>query len=297
AFIRNVEPEAAILGKYKVAIATPPETLFPDATVGPLPTDNTTQQIVPPVKTRPITKTSSDNSYDNFLKLKFQHHNRTLFPDATVGPLPTDTTTQRIVPPVKTRPITKTSRSTTMTGKSHLNATVVLSKTDSTTQCNLPPAKIQPITNSSASVTLTETTYPTAMKQHILPPAKTQPVTISSRSTTMTGISHLNAAVVPGKTDGTTQRVIPPANTQSPIGTDPPTSVTLTETTYPTATTQHILPPAKTQPVTISSIGTTTMTGKSHLNATVVPGKTDGTTQRVIPPANTQSPIRTDLPS
>ncbi|VVC41715.1 CCR4-NOT transcription complex subunit 1, CAF1-binding domain [Cinara cedri] len=80
AFIRNVEPEAAILGKYKVAIATPPETLFPDATVGPLPTDNTTQQIVPPVKTRPITKTS-------------------------IG-------------------------STTMTGISHLNATVVPGKTD-----------------------------------------------------------------------------------------------------------------------------------------------------------------------
>ncbi|VVC39099.1 Hypothetical protein CINCED_3A014218 [Cinara cedri] len=39
------------------------------------------------------------------------------------------------------------------------------------------------------------------------------------------------------------------------------------------------------------------MTGKSHLNATVVPGKTDGTTQRVIPPANTQSPIGSDPPS
>ncbi|VVC41713.1 CCR4-NOT transcription complex subunit 1, CAF1-binding domain [Cinara cedri] len=288
AFIRNVEPEAAILGKSKVATANPPETLFPDATVGSLPTDTTTQRIVPPVKTQSITKTSRSTTMTGISHL-----------NATVVPGKTDGTTQRILPPANTQSPIRTDppRSTTMTGKSHLNATVVLSKTDSTTQCNLPPAKIQPITNSSASVTLTETTYPTATTQHILPPAKTQPVTISSRSTTMTGISHLNAAVVPGKTDGTTQRVIPPANTQSPIRTDPPTSVTLTETTYPTATTQHILPPAKTQPVTISSIGTTTMTGKSHLNATVVPGKTDGTTQRLIPPANTQSPIGTDPPT
>ncbi|VVC39100.1 Hypothetical protein CINCED_3A019662, partial [Cinara cedri] len=111
----------------------------------------------------------------------------------------------------------------------------------------------------------------------------------------MTGISHLNATVVPGKTDGTTQRILPPANTQSPIRTDPPTSVTLTETTYPTAMKQHILPPAKTQPVTISS-RSTTMTGISHLNATVGPSSTGSNTQRILLPANSKTPVSTDPP-
>ncbi|VVC37742.1 CCR4-NOT transcription complex subunit 1, CAF1-binding domain, partial [Cinara cedri] len=270
AFLRNVETEAAILDKSKVATITPPTTLFPDA---------------------------------------------------TVGPRPTDSTTQRILPPAKIQPVTNSSRSTTMTGISRLNATVLPSKTDSTTQCNLPPVKTQPITNSSiGSATITETTYPNATvgpsstgcnTQRILPPTNTKsPVsTDPPRSTTMTGISHLNATVVPGKANGTTQRIIPPVNTQSPIGTDPPKvgSANMTVTSYPNATvgpsstgsnTQSILPPANTKsPVSTDPPRSATITETTYPNATVGPSSTGSNTQSILPPANTKSPVSTDPPS
>ncbi|VVC37713.1 CCR4-NOT transcription complex subunit 1, CAF1-binding domain [Cinara cedri] len=102
------------------------------------------------------------------------------------------------------------------------NATVDPRPTGSNTQRILPPAKTRPVSNSSTSVILTETTCPTPPTQRILPPTKTRPVTNSSTSVTLSKTSYPNATVGPSSTGSNTQRVLPSANTKSPIRTGPP---------------------------------------------------------------------------
>ncbi|VVC41714.1 CCR4-NOT transcription complex subunit 1, CAF1-binding domain [Cinara cedri] len=192
-----------------------------NATVGPSPTDSTTQRILPPTKSQPITNSSIEST----TMTEISHMN------ATVGPSSTDSTTQRILPPTKSQPITNSSRSATLTGISHKNATLGRSQAESTTQRILPPTKPQPNTTSSRSATMTEISHMNttvgksqteSTTQRTLPPTKFQPITNSSRSATLAGISDLNNTVCPRHTVSSNLRIIPPANTKCPIRSAPP---------------------------------------------------------------------------